>query len=261
MRFKKNQSFWTSVIIHLVVLFGLFLATIIEAFKPKEEEHVFVMVDPGPISENPVQAVQPQPIPEPQPQLPELPSLQAIPELPEPAPVKPTPPAPTPVKPQPQNTEPAKPKTMSFEDYQKEFGKPEPKVRQQPTQTVRPPDVTIDPRKFQINPDRIRTPQTTTDQRQASSSQLKDELQAYNQRLSAALDRAWMKPNHLAGRFEVTVVFYVSASGRITNVKLNPSSGNSTFDQSVIAAFQRVGGIGPTPTREAHSFTKRFLLQ
>ena len=33
---ERNQPFWTSVILHLVVLLGVFLATIVQAFKPKE---------------------------------------------------------------------------------------------------------------------------------------------------------------------------------------------------------------------------------
>ena len=36
MKMPKDQPFWTSVILHLVVLLALFLVTIVQAFKPKE---------------------------------------------------------------------------------------------------------------------------------------------------------------------------------------------------------------------------------
>ena len=47
MKIPKDQPFWTSVILHLVVLLALFLVTIVQAFKPKEKPHVFEMVDPA----------------------------------------------------------------------------------------------------------------------------------------------------------------------------------------------------------------------
>ena len=46
MKILKDQPFWTSVILHLMVLLALFLVTIVQAFKPKEKPHVFEMVDP-----------------------------------------------------------------------------------------------------------------------------------------------------------------------------------------------------------------------
>jgi len=55
-------------------------------------------------------------------------------------------------------------------------------------------------------------------------------------------------------------VFDVSASGRISNVRLRPASGNSAFDASVLAAFRQVTGIGPTPSGQSHVFTMSFRM-
>ena len=93
------------------------------------------------------------------------------------------------------------------------------------------------------------------------NDQMKNALLAYNQRLSAMLSRAWSKPSGLSGvNLYVEVIFYVAPNGRISNIRLNPSSGNRAFDQSVLAAFQKVGSAGATPTGDGHTFTKRFRM-
>ncbi|WP_269525004.1 TonB family protein [Coraliomargarita parva] len=260
MNWKNNQPFWTSVILHLVVLLGLFLATIVEAFKPKEKEHVFIMVSP------PADTVADRPSvdtnePIPQFDLPEISQLQPVPEIPEvqPAPqpkpqpvVKQTQPAPAP-KPTP------KQKSMTYEEYKKQFG--EPKARKQPTVTRPTTEVRqIDTDSIQDNLKILLRNQTP---RQSSGNTLakQNALAQYGAQLNARLNRAWGKPSNLAGvRLSVTVVFDVSPSGQIYKMRLQPSSGNSAFDQSVLAAFQRVANAGPTPTGEQHTFTMTFRM-
>ena len=44
MKLPKDQPFWTAVILHMVVLLALFLATIIEYFRPDEEVHVLSLI-------------------------------------------------------------------------------------------------------------------------------------------------------------------------------------------------------------------------
>lgn len=258
MNFRKNQSFWTSCILHVVVLLGLFLATIIEAFKPKEPEHVFVMVEPP--SENMAPSPQPQDTPQPNLDI-DLPEPLEIPDLPEPveAPPAPTPPKPSPPKPAPPTPVPAKPKVLSYEDFIAQQGQPKPRIRTEEPRTQTPTAPQINQNDIQKRlKDALKNqtrPETQLSQQDMS------ELLRYNEMLSARLNRAWGKPAGLSGvRLEVSVIFDVSASGQISNIRLNPSSGNQTFDQSVIAAFKKVANAGPTPTRRGHTFTKTFRM-
>jgi TonB family protein len=86
-------------------------------------------------------------------------------------------------------------------------------------------------------------------------------LQRYGDQLNSRLNRAWIKPTNLVGvGLVVTVVFDVSSSGRISNIRLRPASGNPSFDASVKAAFTRVSSGGVTPTGQGHSFTMSFKM-
>ena len=115
----------------------------------------------------------------------------------------------------------------------------------------------IDPPKLLI-PTRP-TPNSTSPDR--LTLQQMSALGSYSAQLQSRINAAWSKPSGLAGvRLAATVVFDLSASGRVTNVRLNPGSGNASFDQSVLAAFQRVFSAGPTPTGQGHSFTMTFRM-
>jgi TonB family protein len=86
-------------------------------------------------------------------------------------------------------------------------------------------------------------------------------LGKYSAQLRSRIDAAWAKPASLAGvKVATTVIFDVSASGRVTNARLRPGSGNAAFDQSVLAAFRKVISAGPTPTGQEHSFTMTFRM-
>lgn len=245
MKLPKDQPFWTSVILHLVVLLGLFLATIVQAFKPKEKPHVFEMVEPNAeVSEN-----QSNPVPLPPVDVPEV-ELPPVPQVDIPPP--PPPPDPTPRQ---ADTPPPKPQMVSYEDFLKTNPvKDPPRQTQTPRQQITVPQIDV-PRL--VIP---RNPTNTNTNRPLSQAQL-TELQRYSARLRSKIDGAWAKPSQLAGiRLVAEVVFDVSASGKITNVRLRPKSGNSSFDQSVLAAFRKVGSAGPTPTGQAHSFTLPFRM-
>jgi TonB family protein len=245
MNFRKNQALWTSVILHLVVLIGVFLATIVETFRPKEKLHVFEMVDMPSEQSSQVAAADPLPPLD----LPELPELPPVPEavIPQPQP-KPKP-KPAVVTPKP------KPKIVNYEDFLKSNPIKDPTPRQ--TQTSKPINVP------KISTPRIKVPSMVvpnpSDRNLSSAEQ--DALARYGSQLNARLNRSWIKPANLAGvRLVVEVAFDVSASGRISNVRLRPSSGNSTFDRSVLAAFAKVSGIGATPTGQAHTFRMTFKM-
>lgn len=250
MKLPKDQPFWTSVILHIVVLVALFLATIIETLRPKEKPHVFEMVTPA--SEQTFVDNPSPPTPAPDIPMPDLPPVPDLAEMPEPVAQKPTP---TPPRPAPA---PQKPKVTSYEDFLRQHGAPQPRqqTRTTPTRpTVTAPAIDVPKLVVPTNPSpNANSPRPLTQQQLSA-------LGAYSAQLRSRIDAAWGKPESLAGvRIAATVVFDVSASGRITNARLNPGSGNSAFDQSVLAAFRRVTSAGPTPTGQGHSFTMTFRM-
>jgi protein TonB len=256
MRISKNQAFWTSVILHLVVLLGFFLSTIVQAFKPKEKPHVFEMVDP-PSEVSQAQNSTPAPSQPEEILEVELPPVPQV-EIPKPQPVAPTPtpvtPTPTPT---PKPTPKPAPELVDFRDFSKDHPKEDPK----PRQTVTPrPNITVK----QIDVPKLvipRNPTPSQSNQQLSSQQL-SALADYSSRLRSRIDAAWTKPAQLAGiQLVAEVVFNVSASGQISNARLRPGSGNAAFDQSVLAAFRKASSAGPTPTGQAHEFSLTFRMR
>lgn len=251
MKLPKDQPFWTSVILHLLVLLGLFLVTIVQAFKPKEKPHVFEMVEPPSETSQTSQSPQAQPMPQPPVETPpvELPPVPQV-EMPKP---QPTPrPVETP-KPRPESR--PEPQIVNYRDFTKEHPKDNPKPRPvQPRPNISVPQIDVPKLVVPRNP----TPNNPSPQ--LSPRQL-SALADYSSRLRSRIDAAWVKPSQLAGiRLVAEVVFDVSPSGRITNARLRPSSGNAAFDQSVLAAFRSATSAGPTPTGQAHQFSLPFRM-
>lgn len=251
MKLNRNPALWTSAILHLVVLAALSLATLIEALLPKEQQHVFEMVSESPPSENARQSnASAESIPDFS-----LPEVKPL-EIPEPV-IPNTTPAQKPVT---QPVEQPKPKEqlISYADFIKENPIKQPKTKKlQPSRpNIKVP--TINTEKFGVN---LQSSLTTAD---ASTSSALTEaertaLQRYGDQLNSRLNRAWVKPENLSGiNMVATVVFDVSSSGTISSVRLSPGSGNPAFDQSVKAAFLRVGSGGLTPTGQRHTFSMTF---
>jgi protein TonB len=237
MKIPKDQPFWTSVILHLMVLLALFLVTIVQAFKPKEKPHVFEMVDP---SSELSQSQQVAPLP-PVDQAPV--KLPPVPKVNTPKPSVPTP--------RPEE----KPQIIDYQDFTKEHLKDKPKPR-----PVAPrPDISV----HQIDVPKLvisRSPSATSPSAQLSRQQI-SALADYSSRLRSRIDAAWVKPTQLAGvRLLAEVVFDVSSSGRITNVRLRRGSGNKAFDQSILTAFRNASSAGPTPTGQLHQFSLPFRM-
>jgi len=231
MKIPKDQPFWTSVILHLVVLLALFIVTIVQAFKAKEKPHVFEMVDP------------PNEVSQSQPPAPQPPVQQA--------PVK-LPPVPTP---RPVEKPPSKPQIIDYRDFTKEHPKDKPKTRP----VAARPDISV----HQIDVPKLVIPRSSSPTRPSPqlSPQQMSALADYSSRLRSRIDAAWVKPAQLAGvRLFAEVVFDVSSSGRITNVRLRRSSGNKAFDQSILAAFRSASSAGPTPTGQPHQFSLPFRM-
>ena len=246
MRFPKDQPFWTSVILHLVVLLGLFVATIVQAFKPKEKPHVFEMVEPPSEVSQSAQPSTPQPPPPEKVPPVELPPVQQV-DIPKP------PPSPRPAD--PPQAKPSEQPLMTAADFFKSNPKPDPK----PRPVARPPNITVP----KIDVPKLIMPQSTprNPSPQISRQQM-SALADYSSRLRSRIYAAWTTPAQLAGvNLVAKVVFDVSASGRISNVRLSPSSGNPAFDQSILAAFRGALSAGPTPTGQSHQFSLPFRMR
>jgi periplasmic protein TonB len=245
MRFPKDQPFWTSVILHLVVLLGLFVATIVQAFKPKEKPHVFEMVEPPSEVSQSAQPSTPQPPP------PEKVPPVELPPVPQVDIPKPPPPSKPIDTPQPK---PSEQPLMTADDFFKSNPRPDPKQRP----VTRPPNITVP----KIDVPKLIMPQSTprNPSPQLSQQQM-SELADYSSRLRSRIDAAWIKPAQLAGvNLVAEVVFNVSPSGQITHVRLRRSSGNTDFDQSILAALRRATSAGPTPTGQTHEFSLPFRM-
>ena len=264
MPINRNQALWASVILHLSVLLGFFLFTIVDVFRSKEKLHVFEMVEPPGSAAHSPQSSAPM---EPPPAF-DLPDVQPLdvpdPVMPEPEPVI-SKPLPKPVavaapKPQPVPA-PKAPQLMSLADFRKQNPlKPnKPRSTQAPTANFKAP--TINTEKISQSLRSLTNIQVSAAQSRTLSSAERSALQRYGDQLNRRLNRAWQKPANLAGvRLVVTVVFEVSSSGRISNVRLSPASGNAAFDRSVKAAFSSVGSGGVTPTGQGHRFTMSFKM-
>jgi len=253
MKLPKDQPFWTSVILHVIVLLALALATIIQAFKPKPPDHVFEMVSLPP--EVPIAAQTTAPDVPPPPDLPEIDAMPDIPDVPPPPAPAPRPaPAPTP-KPKPKPTVQLEPAPdMTYEEFIRQQGQPQPRQPQTQSRPTKPVPVP------QISTPRLHVPQNVPRSEQPTQEQ-KTALLRYSSQLNQRLNSAWRRPSNLNGfGLSVKVIFDVSAGGQITNIRLRPSSGNGAFDQSVREAFQRVANAGPTPTGKQHTFSLDFKM-
>ena len=244
MRIGKNQSLWTSVILHVAVLIALLLSTVVEAFLPKETQHVFEMVS------------------EPNSQKISMPQEAIIPEFKLPD-VSPMAEIRDPVLLQPKTVTSqtvASESLMSMDDFRKQNPiKPQPPRPQQNQR--KPVQVTqIDTSKYSSNLQN-NLPSTVNNSSPRMTAAQRTALQRYSDQLNAKLNRAWVKPANLLGvKLIVTVIFDVSSSGHISNVRLSPASGNTSFDSSVKAAFARVRSAGVTPTGQQHSFKLSFKM-
>jgi colicin import membrane protein len=65
------------------------------------------------------------------------------------------------------------------------------------------------------------------------------------------LRAAHQKPPGLNDGLQVRVEFLLRADGTLGDVRIVSSSGNAEFDESVIAIFRRVRGLGPPPSHTA----------
>lgn len=246
MKMGQNQSLWTSVILHFVLLIALFVATLVEAFLPKDSSHVFELVSDT-IQPDAVQGARPI----------EPPLNFAMPNLQpmnsadsariEPAPV-------TTSKPQPVQAEEMR---MSYEEFIKKNPIKSPALIK-PRSSL--PTPVIDASRYSRNLQH-NLPTAVDDSAADLMAADRSALQRYGNQLNRRLNQAWIKPANLSGiKLVVNVVFDVGSSGQVENIRLDPASGNAAFDASVKAAFAKVASGGVTPTGQAHRFTMSFRM-
>jgi colicin import membrane protein len=92
----------------------------------------------------------------------------------------------------------------------------------------------------------------------ALNAQQLDARYAYLADLFQQLRQAHQKPTGLSDLLETLVEFHINANGSVGNVQIVQSSGNSAFDQSVLAAFRRITLSAPPDGR---ALTDRVLFK
>jgi colicin import membrane protein len=88
-----------------------------------------------------------------------------------------------------------------------------------------------------------------------------DQLGSYFALLKQKVVTAWTKPLGVSDQLSARVSFHVSAGGTISQVKITRSSGNTEFDQSILAAFRSVSSIGPRPDGQGDSNEATFNMR
>jgi len=235
-----------------MILAGVLVATLVEAFLPKEELHVFEMVSEQ-VAEERTQSPQPQEIV----QNFSLPQVDPV-RMPEinTDPIKPLESQQNPVETESTPVE----SLMSYEDFIKNNPIKQP-VRRKPQQNyqpVTPPIINAEQFSNRLESSLVTINQDTS---VALNATQQTALQNYGYQLNRRLNQAWIKPENLSGiNLIVEVKFNVSSSGQISNIQFRPGSGNAAFDESVRAAFARVGSGGATPTGKSHTFTLTFKM-
>ena len=95
----------------------------------------------------------------------------------------------------------------------------------------------------------------------ALTREQQDQMSTYYSLLLQELKRAHESPPGVSDKLEARVTFDITASGAIMNPRISKSSGDKTFDDSVIDAFLRVRSIGPTPNRRSDTLTLTFRMR
>jgi TonB family protein len=278
MRPTSSKAFVLASVVHVAFAILVLILTLWKPADKKPEPVVFQMFAPpsaSPVTNAPPAEPEIQPVafnftpPEPPPQPPPRPAptpppptppppTPPPPPVPAPAP-KPTPPPPKPPEPAPKPPPPPSPPTVSFDQFrqqnpQRQQPAPRPTPAPQPV-TAQRIDTTAITRQLESA---LSSAQMTQVSQQSSTDQAA--LNSYFDRIKSAVRGAWSKPHGLHDALRVTIRFDVSADGRLTNVAVASSSGNSIYDESVLDAFRRVGSVGPSPDRKAYSLRLEFRM-
>ena len=156
--------------------------------------------------------------------------------------------------------QPEPPQRISYDTFVQEYGKPtRPPLPEPVKKPVTVPKIVVGQlvenlsRLLIDDPEQLPAKSLSNADRQA--------LSRYIAVLKNTLNRAWDKPEGLGGQpLEAKARFIVEPDGSITALSLARSSDNVLFDNSVLAAFARVSGVGPTPGRAAYTLSLTFRM-
>jgi len=95
----------------------------------------------------------------------------------------------------------------------------------------------------------------------ALSREEQDLLETYFALLKQHLREAHEKPSGLSDLIAARAEFYVGADGSISRARIVQSSGNTEFDESVLAAIRNVRTIGPRPDGKGDVQSVRFRMK
>ena len=215
-----------SVILHVLVIGGLLFYAAIRGclFKKQKVELVEFTIAVDPVAAEEEKPKEPEPPkPEPKPEPPK-PDDIAVPKKTE---QKPKP------KPEPKKPDPPKKKEP-------------PKIEKGPRVTKKPPvQTTVKPKERQtLSDEEIRKWLDKRVKIGATTSLPQNDLSLNFSLIKNALYDAWNQPpREAAGSRPAEIAFTVGSGGRITNPRLQVSSGSATFDQSALDAVKRVGSV------------------
>ncbi len=189
--------------------------------------------------EEALRASRPKPNPEPKPK-------------PEPKP-EPKPPPPEP-KPEPK----PEAQRISFEDFVRKHGRPEPTRRTPPPAPQANP---VEVPEIRVDTSSLDNLLAASDRNLAAGLSAAEQrvIVSYGEALVARLNAAWIRPPSLAGRdLRADVSFRVNRDGTLTNARIVRSSGNSLFDDSILAVFRSVRTVDRPPAQAARSYEITF---
>lgn len=175
--------------------------------------------------------------------LPERPPLRVVVEMPpEPAPVE---------RQQPVvEVAAAKPMTMSYEEYLKQNPDADKvkNVRTTPAPTARPTvDLTSDVAALKRSLSQFAISSLSSSEIESFSTSDQAVLNSYLTSFKAALKRNVSDHPIRGAKLSALISCDIAANGRVSNVRVIRSSGDSEFDQKVMAGYARILNFNPPP--------------
>ena len=253
---------YCSVALHatvtIAVIVSMLAKTIFKTDEPPAPPTVFDMVDPSPQMPSPTPTPTPQQTEITQPKVDKIEPLELPEPEPEPEPdptPEPTPkPDPTP-EPTPKPSKKEKPvpqKKVSYADFiKKNPDKKQAKPSRKATTTQ-----AVKVGKVSANVSNLSGVANITASAMTGSA-MKSELGAYTQYINALAKRNWIAPQDVYEMLAAEISFNVSKTGAISNVRILKSSGNTAFDNSIVATFKSINLI-PPPDNQPHTVSLTF---
>lgn len=291
---RERKAFIYSGILHGVIFAGLFLGMAASNLKaPPEQKHYFEIVVPSEDRPGPKNLPKapgppsPERIREQSMALPDFGSVPEIPKIaPKQAPEQPTQaPAPTPTPkpsqapatkkeapkqaaPSPQKSPTpaaaAAPQTVSFSDFQKKHGSTSNSKQTKKTsgssKPVNVPKIDVSGITGDLSRMRISGGGGGTGGAGPGGVSATD-FDRWKSAVYLRIDAVWERPETAVEGIEARVAFEVTANGTITKIRVEKSSGNSVFDQSILQALRMVGRVQPPPGGVAIQVAAPFRME